>query len=88
MDHRDPKPIYESPDGGATVYVRIGDARFNINEVTPGWIDAALERYQSKAAELREADLWRRVVEARHSDKDIADLLDQARQLYLLRSQN
>lgn len=92
MDHRDPKPIYESPDGGKTVFMRIGNQRFQITDQDQTsrdeWIDMVLDDYRLKAEMLRETDLWRRIVDERHDDPDIAALLEQAKALYLLRKED
>lgn len=77
MDRLDHKAIYESPDGGKTVFAR----PFGKPRDASQWNEV----YESQTRQAKEHLLWQRILEARHGDADIAVLLDQARSLYLLR---
>lgn len=67
--------IYESPDGGKTVYAReVGTIR-----------DWDLEVWQSQAKQANDYSLFHKVFIAANVDPDIKDLLDQAKALYMLR---
>jgi len=77
MTHRDHRRIYESPDGGKTIYEReFGKTREWSKEV-----------WESQARQAEEWNLFTAMWHARHTDPDIATLLEQAKSLYLLRKE-
>ena len=77
-DLLDPNVIYESPDGGKTLFSRPIGAKPD----PASWHD----RHSMQQDHMREHDLWMRVLSERLWDPDIASLLEQARMLYLLRN--
>ena len=84
MGQSDLKPIYESPDGGKTVFARIGNKRKQMpveQHVLDGWI----AEVNKMMAETAEYNLWLEVVRAAQQDDDLRRILDQARTLYLLK---
>lgn len=75
-----PKPkIYESPDGGKTVYVR--DFGSPTRVMMPGSIEDKLKSLV-KSNEERQ---WRDIIKAAETDPDLRELLDQAIMLYQLK---
>lgn len=88
MDLSDPKPIYESPDGGKTVYVRMGGERIALEDLDQRWIDLQLAHHRDRQQIDRERKIWQQVLAARNHDPDIRDLLEQAKTIYLLRRED
>jgi hypothetical protein len=70
--------IYESPDGGKTVYVREFGSRERV--LTSGSIEVKLKAL----ARDREEQQWRDIIKAAESNTVLADMLAQVKLLYLL----
>lgn len=83
MDRLDHKPIYESPDGGKTVYVRFGNMKTK-HPPEPGWIEEAMGALRIATEQKQKRDMWMEVINAAEHDPGIMALLEQARSLYML----
>ena len=72
------KFVYESPDGGETVYKRkIGDSKRVIT-------DESEQRVNELIFELKEEVEWRNIRQAAESNSVLRDMLDQIREYYYL----
>jgi hypothetical protein len=73
----DTKIIYESPDGGETVYGRyIGE--------TDRWMVGQSTKAKSLRDKLREDELWEEIRQAAKSNSLLQDALDRAIMIYHL----
>ena len=70
--------VYESPDGGKTVYAR----RSGTVERTLHWQDSEL---RDTLDSIKEDKLWGEIRRMAETDQGIADLLDRARVYYQLK---
>jgi len=69
--------IYESPDGGETVYVREhGSAQRQLHSQSPRAIDIH--------AQLKEDQLWGQIRRAAKTNPALQDVLEQAKVIYQL----
>lgn len=78
MDRSAPRMIYESPDGGKTVYAREAGT-------TREW-DA--EAWESQARQREDWELFTIIYYASLTNSALRDILDQAKALYLLSRQD
>lgn len=70
--------IFESPDGGETVYIRRhGETERRLYHVT--------EKALTRANELQEAQFWHEIRQEARLDKTIQKALDHVKLLYLLK---
>jgi hypothetical protein len=83
-DLLDPNVIYESPDGGKTVYARIGRMKSKM-PVDDDWYDEAMRVWRSQEEQKRDYLLLSKIWMAAKHDIDLAAILDQAKALYLLK---
>ena len=70
--------IYESPDGGKTVYIREFGSSTRV--MMPGSIEDKLK----SLAKSNEERQWRDILNAAESNPVLAEMLDQVKILYLL----
>lgn len=78
-----PQVIYESPDGGETVYRReLGSAPETRQ------LHSISQKKKSLIGEMRESKFWGEVHRAAQTDPELARLLDQVRIYYTLRHKN
>ena len=80
----EPKIIYESPDGGKTVFARIGNHRQQI-PVEQHVLDSWRAQVYKMMAETDDHNLWLEIIRAAKQDDDLRHILDQAKTLYLLK---
>jgi hypothetical protein len=69
--------IYESPDGGKTVYARESGS-------TDRWIYRHSEETEAMLKSLAEEKLWEEIRDAAHDNVALADLLEQVKMTYQL----
>jgi hypothetical protein len=77
----DAKIIYESPDGGETVYARYEGG-------TDRWLVGQSATAKSKLDELKEDKLWGEIRRAAKSNSLLQDVLDRAKIIYELSKNN
>lgn len=71
------KYVYESPDGGHTVYRRqIGETQRTLHSVD--------EHAQTLAHRLEETELWKRILQESKHNPALRSVLDQAKTIYEL----
>jgi hypothetical protein len=73
--------IYESPDGGKTVYAR----KFGTVDRTMHWQDSDL---RDTLGSIKEDKLWGEIRRAAKKNSALQELLDQVKVLYLLQHEN
>lgn len=73
--------VYESPDGGKTVYAR----RSGTVERTLHWQDSEL---RDTLDSIKEDKLWGEIRRAAKKNSALQELLDQVKVLYLLQNEN
>lgn len=72
-----PKLIYESPDGGKTVYARQSGS-------TDRWIHNTDGETQQMLDRLADERMWEKIREAAQTNTALADLLEQVKMTYQL----
>lgn len=72
-----PNLIYESPDGGKTVYARQSGS-------TDRWIHSIDGETQQMLDRLADDRMWREILEAAQTNTALADLLEQVKMTYQL----
>jgi len=73
--------IFESPDGGETVYIRqYGETTRKLYHVS----DKALE----KSNELKEITLWHEIRKAAKTDETLQKAIEQVKLLYYIKTNN
>ena len=77
----DAKIIYESPDGGDTVYARY-------HGETDKWMVGQSAKAKSLIEELREQKLWGEIHRAAKSNPLLKDALERAKMIYHLSKNN
>ncbi len=81
------KKIYESPDGGKTVYVReFGSAERTLynHGLLPGSLEDKLKKFVDNPERAKEQKLWREILDAAKTNIALAEMLAQIKLLYLL----
>lgn len=81
------RKIYESPDGGKTVYVRdFGSSSRTLYDhgYLPGSLDNKLKQFANQTKKTQEEKLWRDILEAAKTNIALAEMLAQIKLLYLL----
>ncbi len=79
--------IYESPDGGKTIYVRdfgSADRTLYNHGYLPGSLDDKLKKFVNNSEKAKEQKLWQDIVEAAKTNIALAEMLAQIKLLYLL----
>lgn len=79
MDHSRGQ-IYESPDGGLTVYARAAGSDPQSRRLI-----SATDAYYQRQHQQQQDQLWQDIRAAADSDAELANLLDRAKIYYLLK---